>query len=593
MVDSAEINRDGAGARVDESPAPRFVDMPKLELDELLTQLIDRAQDVVSTQGRLRGLLRANQAVVGNLALPVLLRRIVEAACELTHSRYGALGVIDSARGGLEQFVNVGFDEATIAEVGPLPAGRGLLGAVIEEGCPIRLRRMSDDPRSVGFPKHHPPMNSFLGVPIRVRDVVYGNLYLTECESGEFTAEDEELVSALAATAGVAIANARLYEESRLRQKWLQASTEVTQQLLAAEGEEPLRLIAVQAQAVADADVVNFMLPTADGQALRIEVAIGEGANELVGRTSPMDDTLIGRTFSTGQAVRVVDVEDGPLSIGGLADVVAVGPLMILALSGVQRTRGALVIARRRGRHGFTEADLEMATTFASHASIALQLADARTDQQRIALLEDRDRIARDLHDHVIQRLFAIGLTVQSVARSMGADERSERLDRVVSDIDETMRQTRTSIFQLRGPLGPETGTVRTRLLAVVEEVSALLDIDPEVRFAGPIDAIVTDEVGEDLVAVLREALTNVARHAQATRVRVDVNATLSSLSLAVTDDGVGIGDTQRRSGLANLRRRAEEHGGTFTFAVGGSAIGDPARVDHEGTRLQWTIPLH
>jgi signal transduction histidine kinase len=591
MGQTSQDESDETGTLQGDSSAPRFPDMPKLELDELLLQLIDRAQDVVSTQGRLRGLLRANQAIVGNLALPALLRRIVQAACELTQARYGALGVLDPA-GGLEQFVNVGFDEETLGLIGHLPEGRGLLGAVIDDAEPIRLATMSEDPRSVGFPAHHPPMNSFLGVPIRVRDVVFGNLYLTERANGEFTAEDEELVAALAATAGVAIANARLYEEARRRQDWLQASTEVTQQLLSTEGEEPLRLIARQARVIADSDIVTFMLPTPDGQRLIVEVAAGQGADELTALTTPIAKTLVGQAFTTGQPVLVGDIEGDHDHLGNLSEVVPVGPVMVVPLGGAHGTRGALVIGRLRGRHLFTDADLEMATTFANHASIALELADARTDQQRIVLLEDRDRIARDLHDHVIQRLFAIGLTVQSVAGSMGTDERQTRLSRVVSDIDETIRQTRTSIFQLRGPLGPETGTVRTRLLAVVGEVSSLLGFVPGLSFGGPIDAVVPESVVEDVVAVLREGLSNVARHAEAGRVHVDVTASPTELSIDMTDDGLGIGDTERRSGLANLRQRAEQHGGTLTLAPGRTTGDDRSPTDHEGTRLQWTIPL-
>jgi signal transduction histidine kinase len=586
MTDSAG---EETGAQADDSPVPRFQDEPKVELDQLLIQLIDRAQDVVATQGRLRGLLRANQSIVGNLALPELLRLIVQAACELTNARYGALGVIDPADGGLEQFINVGFDESTVATIGHLPEGKGLLGAVIDDAQPIRLRTMNDDPRSVGFPEHHPPMSSFLGVPIRVRDIVFGNLYLTERKDGEFSAEDEELVTALAATAGVAIANARLYEQSRRRQDWLEASTEVTQQLLAAEGEEPLRLIARQARLIADADVVTFVLPTVDGQQLIVEVAAGEGADELTALTSPIETTLVGLAFDTGQPVLVSDVTEDPTYTVHLSDVVPVGPVMVVPLGAATRTRGALVIGRLRGRHPFADADLEMATTFANHAAIALELADARTDQQRIVLLEDRDRIARDLHDHVIQRLFAIGLTVQSVASALGPDERANRLSRVVSDIDDTIRQTRTSIFQLRGPLGPETGTVRAQLLAVAAEVSPLLGFDPEIRFSGPIDAVVPQAVVEDLVAVLREGLSNTARHASARCVEVDVTATAAELTMSIADDGIGIGAVERRSGLANLRQRAEHHGGSFVCAAGGVL---PAEPDQEGTRLQWTIPL-
>jgi signal transduction histidine kinase len=586
-MDPSENDETGTGDATLPS-VPRFSDGPKLELDDLLQQLITRAQDVVATQGRLRGLLRANQAIVGNLALPVLLRRIVEAACELTQARYGALGVID-VNGGLDQFVNVGFDEATIALVGHLPEGKGILGAVIEDARPIRLRVRSDDPRSVGFPDHHPPMTSFLGVPIRVRDVVFGNLYLTECAKGEFSAEDEELVAALAATAGVAIANARLYEEARRRQDWLQASTEVTQQLLLAEGEEPLRLIARRARQVADADVVTVVLPTADGQRLIVEVAAGESADELTALTSPIENTLVGLAFKSGRPVLVADVDSDPRYPVHLSELVAVGPVMVVPLGGAQRVRGALVIGRLRGRHRFADADLEMATTFANHAALALELADARNDQQRIVLLEDRDRIARDLHDHVIQRLFAIGLSVQSVASALGTDERAIRLGRVVADLDETIRQTRTTIFQLRGPLGPETGTVRARLLAVVAEVSPVLGVEPQVRFSGPIDAVVPEPIVEDLVAVVREALTNVARHARASRVDVDVTATTTELSVEVVDDGVGISDEQRRSGLANLRQRAEQHGGSLVLAKGDST---PERPNQEGTRLRWTIPL-
>lgn len=563
-------------------------DVPRLELDELLKQLTDRAHDVASTQSRLRALLSANQAIVGNLSLPVLLQRTVQAAAELSHARYGALGVIDPA-GGLEQFVHVGMDAKTVAGIGHLPEGKGLLGALIDDPQAIRLRRMTSDIRSVGFPPGHPPMTSFLGVPIRVRDEVFGNLYLTESERGEFTAEDEVLVSALAATASVAIENARMYAEARRRQEWLQASTEVSQQLLSTDGEDPLLLIARQARQIANADIVTVVLPTADGHQLIVEVASGEGADELTALTFAIENTLVGIAFNSGQPVLASDINEDPKYTVLLSDVVPVGPVMVLPLSGSQGVRGALVIGRLHGRHRFAEADLEMATTFANHAAVALELADARADQQRIVLLEDRDRIARDLHDHVIQRLFAIGLTVQSVATGLGADERAARLPRVVSDIDETIRQTRTSIFQLHGPLGPETGTVRTRLLTVAAEVSPVLGFDAQVRFSGPIDAVVPEPVVEDLVAVVREALTNAARHAHASNVDVDVTTSTTELTIEVTDDGVGISDNGRSSGLANLRQRAEQRGGSLTLARG---VPEQTHPTKKGTRLRWTIPL-
>jgi signal transduction histidine kinase len=571
----------------DDLGVPQFPDGPRLQLDELLRQLIVRAEEVAATQGRLRGLLRANQTIVGNLALPVLLRRIVQAACELTHARYGALGVI-AAGGGLEQFVHVGVDEETVARIGHLPEGKGLLGALIDDPQPIRLRRMSDDPRSVGLPEGHPPMTSFLGVPVLVRDEVFGNLYLANREGGEFSAEDEQLVSALAATAGVAIANARLYEQARHRQDWLQASTEVTRQLLSVEGEEPLQLIARKAREMADADVATVVLPAGDGQRLMVEVASGHGAEQLTASSYPVQNTLVAVALSEGRPVLIGDAEQDTRDTH-LSEVLPVGPVMVLPLGGSARIRGALVIGRVRGRPPFAEAELEMAMTFANHAALALELADARSDQQRLVLLEDRDRIARDLHDHVIQRLFATGLAVQSMASSLGTDQRAARLEQVVTDLDETIRQIRTSIFELRGALGPQTGTVRARLLAVVAEITSLLGFQPQVAFTGPIDSVVGDAVGDDLVAALREALTNAARHARASRVQVEVTATADELCLNVTDDGVGLGDTPRRSGLANLRQRAERHGGSLTV---GSGAPDNQPPIQEGTSVRWTIPL-
>lgn len=561
---------------------------PRLELDELLSQLVDRAQDVMAAQSRLRGLLRANRMIVGDLALPIVLRRIVEAACELVHARYGALAVI-APGGGLEEFIHVGIDDDTVARIGHLPEGKGLLGALIDDPRPIRLHQIADDPRSVGFPPHHPAMSSFLGVPIRVRGEVFGNLYLTGHERA-VSAEDEELVASLAATAGVAIENARLFDEARRRQEWLQASTEITRQLLSSKGEEPLQVIARRLQQIADADAVNVVLPTPGGQRLMVEVATGAGADQLTGLTYPIESTVSQLVLENGRPVLIGDIADEHEHTVHLSEFVPVGPLMVLPLVGAQRVRGALVVGRLRSRPRFTAADMEMATTFANHAAIALELADARADRERIVLLEDRDRIARDLHDHVIQRLFGAGLTVESVASGLRGDARADRLAQVVDDIDETIRQIRTSIFRLRGPLGPETGAVRSRLLAVAADVAQQLGFDPRVRFAGPVDAVVPDPVLDDVLAVVREALTNVTRHARATRVDVDVTASLSELSVELTDDGVGMGDTGRRSGLANLRQRAEQHGGALVIT---SPVRRPGLPDQQGgTRLRWTIPL-
>ena len=557
----------------------RSADGPNLRLDELLNQLVDRAQEFIAAQDRLRGLLRANQVIVGDLALPVVLRRIIETARELVGARYAALGVL-SSDGGLEQFIHVGLDDDTVVKIGRLPEGKGLLGALIDDPRPIRLGTIADDPRSVGFPAHHPAMSSFLGVPIRIRNEVFGNLYFTEREGGEFTAEDQELATALAATAATAIENARLYEESRRRQQWLQASTEITRQLLSTEGESPLQVIARRLHEMAEADVVTVVLPTADERNLMVEVATGDRAAELTAVSYPVEGTLSGLAISGRRPVLVGDVTEEQEHTVHLSEVMPIGPLMSIPLVGTQRTRGALMVGRLHGRHRFNEADLEMATTFAQHAAVALELADARADQQRMVLLEDRDRIARDLHDHVIQRLFAAGLSVQSVASGLGRDPRSERLAQVVDDIDDTIRQIRTSIFELRGALGPQTASVRSRLIDVAADVTRALGFAPRMTFTGPLDVVVPEYLCDDLVAVVREALTNTARHAHAGHADVEVTASAAEVSIDVLDDGIGIGDAARRSGLANLRERAERHGGCLTTP------------DHKGTHLRWTIPL-
>ena len=320
-----------------------------------------------------------------------------------------------------------------------------------------------------------------------------------------------------------------------------------------------------------------------------IEAASGQDADCLTASTYPIEDGVVEATLHNGRPVLIRDGDhDNPYS-SQLLHTTALGPLMVLPLGETSPARGALVIGRSRGRHWFDEAHLNMATTFANHAAVALELADARADQQRMVLLEYRDRIARDLHDHVIQRLFAAGLTTQSVASGLGAAAPAQRLSRVVTDLDDTIRQIRTSIFQLRGSLGPQTGTVRERLLAVVAEVSPLLGFEPEVRFSGPIDAVVAEPLMEDVTAVLREALTNAARHAHASRVDVEVEASSAQLCLDVIDDGTGINETVRQSGLANLRQRAERHGGSLTL---GSGVVRQAEAIEGGTRLRWTIPL-
>jgi signal transduction histidine kinase len=573
-----------------------FPDLPRLELDALLGQMVERAQEVIVTQGRLRGLLRANQMVTGDLTLPVLLRRIVGAARDLVGARYAALGVIAADR-HLAEFVHVGMPPDLIELIGQLPQGKGVLGALIDDPKPIRLRALGDDERSSGFPRGHPPMGTFLGVPIRVRNEVFGNLYLTESTKGEFTAEDEELATALAATAGVAIENSRLYEAARARHDWLRASAGITRQLLGTEfggaegvdgGTEPstsidaLRLIAESCREIAKADLVTVVLPTSAANELRVEIAVGiPGAEGLTGTTLPLDGSLSGQVFTSGEPARMSFPEEQSNIVpvtGGLD----VGPVLLMPLRGSRRIHGVLTAARLRGAVGFSAEDLDMAVGFANQASVAIELAEARAEQQRAAMLDERDRIAADLHDHVIQRLFATGLSLQSVAATLEPGKARTRVLSSITDLDDTISQIRTSIFQLRQVTRSEQSGVRARVLDVVSELTPALGFEPAVRFSGVFEDVLPDAVVEDLLAVLREALSNVARHARARSTTVTATTTPGRLTLQVNDDGAGIGPTTRRSGLANLARRAEHHGGTLTVAPNTPT----------GTQLTWTVPL-
>ncbi len=571
---SASLPDDPSAESVSELAFPAVA---RLELDELLAQLVDRAQDVLATQSRLRGLLRATRTVTADLSLEVVLRRIVEEACELVDARYGALGVI-AREGHLEQLVHVGMEPSLVEKIGHPPRGEGVLGVVIAQPQPLRLDDITTNPQAVGFPVDHPPMRTFLGVPIRVRSEVFGNLYLTEKRNGRtFTADDEELVLALAASAGVAIDNARLFDQAQRRQRWLQASADITRHVLG-DGEQPLHLIVSRARELAGADVAAILLGGESASQLAVEVA--DGAGHLQGTVVPMDGSLGGKAVRTCTPLLVSDAAaeasgNDPYALG-------IGPLMIVPLVGSQVAAGAVVLGRHHGATPFTDSDLDMAAAFAGHVAMALEITQARVSRERIVVLEDRDRIARDLHDHVMQRLYAVALGMQGLA---AAEERSgpaRRMATYVEDLDVTIREIRSTVFELRGRRTAAGSGLRARISSVVDTVSDAFGFAPYLRFEGPLDTAVETAVGEHLIAVVREGLSNAARHARASSVEVIVQAIGGRLSVDVTDNGVGIGSTNRRSGLANMLSRAEELGGTFDLAPGPEG----------GTHLRWSVPL-
>ena len=540
-----------------------FPDAPRLELDQLLVQLRDRADDVLATQGRLRGLLRANALVAGELSLPLVLRQIVAAARDLLGARYAALGVL-GRDGGLEQFVHVGMDGELVTRIGDLPEGRGILG----------LADLSAHPASAGFPPGHPPMTGFLGVPVRIGEEVFGNLYLTErTRGGEFSAEDEELAIALAAAAGAAIANARRFAESEQRRRWLDASGDLVPLLLSGEAGQPYALITQHAAVAAAADFAALAVPFGADQVIVTGVT-GAVTAGMMNRTAPLADSLAGQAILTGKP-RLVTGEDRNVAAAELgADT---GPLIVVPLAAGEQVRGALMLGRLAARPGFTDTDLDMAASFAGHAAVAMELARARADQITLAQAEDHDRIAGDLHDHVIQELFALGMRLQGqVARSDPAA--ADRVNGYVDTLDEIIKKIRTSIFGLHQPRQAPAG-LPARMTEIIEEHALQLGFTAGISFSGPLDPGPGETLAHDILAVTREALSNCARHAHAAAADVSLILKDGLITLDITDNGRGIGTPTRSSGLSSMRRRAERNGGTFQLTT-------PA---DGGTRLTWT----
>jgi len=555
--------------------------LPHLRLDELLAELQHRLQAVLATRDRTHALLEAVVAVGSHLELEAVLRQIVEVAVELVSARYGALGVVGDG-GRLVEFVPVGLDEPEIARIHHWPEGRGLLGKLITDPHPLRLHDISADPDSSGFPEGHPPMRSFLGVPVRIRDAVYGNLYLTEKQGGDFDEEDEALVQALAAAAGVAIENARLYAEARRQQQWLRANAEVTRRLLF--GDQPsevLELVAQQALEMSGADLVVLALPTGNRGTLMIEHACGDGAAGALGLVLPAERSASGIVMASGKPLTVEDFSSDHRVAVVAREHMPLGPAVLVPLGPAGDVRGVLTAGRKQGALPLSADAVEMLITFAAQAGIGLELAEHRSDAQRLLLFEDRDRIARDLHDLVIQRLFATGMSLQGATALIGDPDVVGRVEKAVDALDETIRDIRSAIFSLQSRGEARPARLRTRILGVVEEMTDSLGFAPELRLAGPLDSRVPGGIAGQLLAALREALANVAKHAQASRVDVAVEAG-PDLVLTVRDDGVGLGETTRRSGLANITERAAESGGTMRVAAAAGG----------GTELEWRVPL-
>ncbi|GAA3950332.1 GAF domain-containing sensor histidine kinase [Actinoplanes auranticolor] len=551
--------------------------LSRVRLDELLQEMLDRVGDVVTSRERLRALLDAVVGISTDLDLRSTLQRIVKSACALAGARYGALGVLGEDQ-LLSDFITHGIDPEAHAEIGDLPRGRGVLGLLITDPQRVRMPDITRHQRSFGFPPHHPPMHSFLGVPVRTRDQIFGNLYLAEKQGAdEFSDDDEEIVGALAAAAGVAIDNARLFALARRRERWLAAAAEITSVLLGTvRRTEALQLIARRAREVSEADLVLVLLYDEDAHRYTIEVADGSDAAsaELVGRTLPVDDETV-KVFGQETLTLVEDLRAAAEWPGVVPD----GPALAAPLTAVDTLHGVLIVAHQAGRAARPADDATMLSSFAGQAALALERARAQDERELFVVLEDRERIARDLHDVVIQRLFATGMQLQAIAPQAVRPDTVKRINAAVDDLDATIRDIRRSIFELRAPVGT---TLRTELRDAVEAAAETLGFRPVLDVSGPVDSAVPDDIAPEILAVVREALSNVARHADATTARVSICAADGSVVVIVEDNGVGMDPGRARGGVVNMGERAHDLGGTFEAGPG----------DAGGTTVVWKVPI-
>ncbi len=538
-------------------------------LRELLAEVKDKSRD------RIDGLVEAMLAVTSGLDLDTTLQTIVRTATELVDARYGALGIIRGDGREIVDFVLQGMGEADLVAIGRPPQGIGVLGVLLEDPTPIRLDDIRQHPASVGFPPNHPPMHTFLGVPIRIRDEIYGNLYLAEKAGGQpFSEDDEVLVEALAAAAGVAVDNARLYGQSRARQAWIEATRDIATAMLGAdEPAQALRLIAERALDLTAAEAVLVAVPSED-ELFVVETA---GIADIASAASPipLQDKLIGATFADGTPRRL----DSGAGLAPLHTASSTGPAMLLPLRTADNiVAGVVVVLRPAGALAYTDDEVAMMAAFADQATLAWHLASTQRQMRDLDVLGERERIARDLHDTVIQRLFAVGLSLQRARTRAVVPEVRKRLADTIDELQSVIGDIRGTIFDLHSG-APGTTRLRQRITEAVRGFSGA-GVRTYVTFVGPL-SVIDQVLADHAEAVVREAVSNAVRHAGGSTVKVTVRVE-DDLTVEVVDDGCGMPAEITPSGLANLRSRAAELGGELHVAD----------VPGGGTLLRWTAPL-
>ena len=524
-------------------------------------------------------LLEAGLTLASELSLPTVLQRIVDLAVQVTDARYGALGVIGEG-GELVEFITTGISARQRRAIGALPHGRGVLGLLIKEPKPIRITNIAEHSKSVGFPANHPPMRSFLGAPVRAMGKVFGNIYLAE-KRGEskFSKEDEDSVVILATQAGAAIANATLYAETRRRERRLDALRDITSEILSGSDADALLAgIAEHARDLAGADSATILTGTSTPGRLVVAAAVGAQAAQVRGQSVPASGSISGVVMESG---RPLVTEDASADRGAYQPIIRlgrVGPAIFVPLRVRGRATGTLMVANLKGGRRFDAETVRLVETFADQASVAMEYVRAQADVRRVELLEERERIAKELHDGIIQSLFAVGMNLQVTALMPGSPETTARVEGAVGELDNVIRDVRNYIFGLRPGILADR-QLDQALRSLGEEVAANSGSSVVVEVDGGLAARLSGR-SHEIVQLAREALSNVARHANAKNSTVRLAQTGHTAVLTIADDGSGF-DPHRESsgsGLRNMRQRASALGGTLRITSKG-ALGTTVRI--------------
>lgn len=557
----------------------------QVRLHELLTEVQQRIVRIVDSRTQIDGLLEAIMVVASGLDVNQTLKSIVGSAMTLVDAQYGALGV-DGETHGFAKFIHSGTDVGTADAIGLRPRGHGVLGVFHngEHPEPIRIPDIAAHRSSIGFPPRHPPMTTFLGAPITVRGATYGTIYLTnKIGGGQFTEEDEVVIHALAVAAGIAIENARLFEQSQSRLAWIEANRDIATELISgAESADALATVVRRARTLTGADLTFLALPShttdagGDATELVVTVADGEGADGAVGKVIPIDESTTGTAYLSRTASR-----RDTLAFDATAGIpIDFGPAVVAPMHVGEMVRGVLVGLRVEGSSPFADETVGLLSSFADQAALAMSMADAATRLRDLDVLAERDRIARDLHDHVIQRIFAAGLSLQSTTQRAQDPDVKRRLTATIDDLQDVIQDIRAAIFDLHGS-ATAASRLRENLHSVIDELCEGQKIHFTVRMTGPLAAI-DAPLGEHVIAVVRESVSNAIRHSGAHNGTVTISV-VDDLTVIVSDDGRGIPDEVARSGLRNLDSRARECGGELVIS---------SPLPQGGTEVRWTVPI-